>query len=208
MIRSTTGSQPPIRTIQPAPPDKGGWLRRLLPFLAAHKVNVGIAFGVSIGGMIVTALTPVIEKVVIDDVIIHHTRSLAPWLAALIFAGAIGFVSAYIRRFVGGRVALDVQYDLRNAIYERLQRLDFASHDELQTGQLVSRASSDVALLQGLLGFLPLMTGNLIMVVGLSLTMRGFIVSNHFDMMPDFMRDMATWIKAGKMTWRETIADG
>jgi NADPH-dependent curcumin reductase CurA len=45
-------------------------------------------------------------------------------------------------------------------------------------------------------------------VVGLSLTMRGFIVSNHFDMMPDFMRDMATWIKAGKMTWRETIADG
>jgi len=49
---------------------------------------------------------------------------------------------------------------------------------------------------------------NLIMVVGLSLTMRGFIVSNHFDMMPDFMRDMATWIKAGKMTWRETIADG
>lgn len=49
---------------------------------------------------------------------------------------------------------------------------------------------------------------NLIMVVGLSLTMRGFIVSNHFDMMPDFMRDMAAWIKAGKMTWRETIADG
>jgi len=49
---------------------------------------------------------------------------------------------------------------------------------------------------------------NLIMVVGMSLTMRGFIVSNHFDMMPDFMRDMATWIKAGKMTWRETIADG
>ena len=39
---------------------------------------------------------------------------------------------------LGGRVSLDVQYDLRNAIYERLQRLDFASHDELQTGQLVS----------------------------------------------------------------------
>jgi len=49
---------------------------------------------------------------------------------------------------------------------------------------------------------------NLIMTVGLSLTMRGFIVSNHFEMMPEFMRDMATWIKAGKMKWRETIADG
>lgn len=49
---------------------------------------------------------------------------------------------------------------------------------------------------------------NIIMVVGLSLTMRGFIVVDHFDMLPDFMRDMAMWAKEGKMKWRETIADG
>jgi NADPH-dependent curcumin reductase CurA len=49
---------------------------------------------------------------------------------------------------------------------------------------------------------------NLILVVGLNLTMRGFIVSNHFDMMSDFQRDMAEWIKAGKMTWRETVYEG
>jgi len=49
---------------------------------------------------------------------------------------------------------------------------------------------------------------NMILIVGLSLTMRGFIVSNHFDMMPDFMRDMAAWVAAGKMKWRETIQDG
>ena len=42
----------------------------------------------------------------------------------------VAFGGAYVRRYVGGRVALDVQYDLRNAIFERLQRLDFASHDE------------------------------------------------------------------------------
>src|SRR4029079_17113587 len=38
-------------------------------------------------------------------------------------------------------------------------------HDDLQTGQLVSRASSDVALLQGLLAFLPIMSGNLVMLI-------------------------------------------
>jgi len=37
--------------------------------------------------------------------------------------------------------------------------LDFASHDQLQTGQLVSRASSDVGLMQGLLAFLPIRFG-------------------------------------------------
>ncbi|HEY2814089.1 MAG TPA: ABC transporter ATP-binding protein [Acidimicrobiales bacterium] len=152
-------------TPEPAPPEAGGWLRRLGPFLMAHKKHVGIAFGVSIGGQAISALTPVVEKVIIDDVIISHNRPLAPWLTILVLAGVVGFAAAYVRRFVGGRVSLDVQYDLRNAVYERLQRLDFASHDQMQTGQLVSRANSDVALLQGLLMFLPIMLGNIVMLV-------------------------------------------
>src|SRR5207302_988768 len=61
---------------------------------------------------------------------------------------------------------LDVQYDIRTTIYRHLQRLDFARHDEMQTGQLVSRASSDVGLLQGLLAFLPIMSGNVLLVIG------------------------------------------
>ena len=152
-------------TPQPAPPEAGGWLRRLLPFLMAHRRNVFIAFGVSIAGQAVAALTPIIEQHIVDDVVIAHRRPLAPWLTLLIAAGVFGFFAAYVRRFVGGRVSLDVQFDLRNAVYERLQRLDFASHDQLQTGQLVSRASSDVGLLQGLLAFLPIMLGNLVFAV-------------------------------------------
>jgi NADPH-dependent curcumin reductase CurA len=54
----------------------------------------------------------------------------------------------------------------------------------------------------------PAGPNNLILVVGLSLTIRGFIVSNHFDMMGDFLRDMAAWRKAGKMKWKETIVEG
>ena len=150
-------------TVEPAA--KGGWIRRLWPFLAAHKRKVAIALGVAVVGQAITALTPLIEKVVIDDVITTHSSPLWPWLVLLIGAAAIGFVAAYIRRYVGGRVALDVQYDLRNAIFERLQRLDFARHDELPTGQIVSRASSDLGLIQGLLSFTPIMVGNIVGVV-------------------------------------------
>ena len=49
---------------------------------------------------------------------------------------------------------------------------------------------------------------NIVMVIPQRLTMRGFIVIDHMDMMPDFLRDMAAWTKAGKMKWRETIVDG
>lgn len=150
---------------QPAPPEAGGWIARLWPFMAAHRRNVIIAFGVSMAGQGIAALTPLLAKIIVDDVITTRSRPLAPWIALLVAAGVFGFAAAYVRRFVGGRVALDVQFDLRNAVYERLQRLDFASHDQLRTGQLVSRSSSDVALLQGLLAFLPIMLGNLVLVV-------------------------------------------
>jgi ATP-binding cassette subfamily B protein len=93
----------------------------------------------------------------------------------MIFMGVLTFVFAYNRRFRGGRIALDVQHDLRTAIFRQLQRLDFARHDELSTGQLVSRASSDVALIQGFLQFLPIGTANVLLFV-VSLTIM-FVLS-------------------------------
>jgi ATP-binding cassette subfamily B protein len=142
-----------------------GWIRRLWPYLMAHRRDLIVSFGAAFVGLAVSAFTPVIQKVIIDDVILADRRPLAPWLALLVAAGVFRFAVAHVRRFVGGRVAFSVQFDLRNAIYERLQRLDFARHDDFQTGQLVSRAGSDVGLIQSLLAFLPLASGNLIMVV-------------------------------------------
>jgi len=49
---------------------------------------------------------------------------------------------------------------------------------------------------------------NLIKIVGLRLTIRGFIVGDHFALRPDFLRDMAHWMKSGKMKWRDTVAFG
>ena len=83
----------------------------------------------------------------------------------MIVMGVLTFVFAYFRRFRGGRIALDVQHDLRTAVFRQLQRLDFARHDELQTGQLVSRASSDVALIQGFLQFLPIGVANVLLFI-------------------------------------------
>ena len=64
--------EPAPRTIEPAPPDAGGWIRRLSPFLAAHRRNVLLALGFSVAGMVVAGLTPVVEKVIVDGVIDGH----------------------------------------------------------------------------------------------------------------------------------------
>ena len=49
---------------------------------------------------------------------------------------------------------------------------------------------------------------NIIMVIPQRLTIKGFIVSDYGNMMPDFIRDMGGWAKAGKLKWKETIVDG
>jgi ATP-binding cassette subfamily B protein len=154
---------------------KQGWIRRLVGYMKPHKKNAYIAFGVAIGGQLIQSLLPAVQKVVIDDVITHHKKPLAPWLTLMIVMGVLTFVFAYNRRFRGGRIALDVQHDLRTAIFRQLQRLDFARHDELSTGQLVSRASSDVALIQGFLQFLPIGVANVLLFI-VSLTVM-FVLS-------------------------------
>ncbi len=150
-----------------------GWIRRLVGYMKPHKKNAYIAFGVAIGGQLIQSLLPAVQRIVVDDVITPTVRHghrvpgkpLAPWLTLMIVMGVLTFAFAYFRRFRGGRIALDVQHDLRTAIFRQLQRLDFASHDELQTGQLVSRASSDVALLQGFLQFLPIGVANILLFI-------------------------------------------
>ncbi len=49
---------------------------------------------------------------------------------------------------------------------------------------------------------------NIIQVVGKQLTLRGFIVSSHVDLQPQFLQDMAGWIQSGKMKFEETVMEG
>ena len=80
----------------------------------------------------------------------------------LLVLAATRFAAAFVRRYWAGRVSLDVQNDLRTEVYDHLQRLDVARHDEMSTGQLVSRAISDIGLIQGLLAFLPMVLANVL----------------------------------------------
>ncbi|GGL70776.1 ABC transporter ATP-binding protein [Streptomyces fumigatiscleroticus] len=137
-----------------------GWARRLAGYAWRYPKDVVLALGASLAGMAVTALVPLITKVIIDDVIGDHSRDMAPWAGALIGAALAVYVLAYVRRYYGGRLALDVQHDLRTEMYATLTRLDGRRQDELSTGQVVGRATSDLQLIQGLLFMLPMTIGN------------------------------------------------
>ncbi|WP_405687760.1 ABC transporter ATP-binding protein [Streptomyces sp. NBC_00057] len=142
-----------------------GWARRLSGYAWRYRRNVLLALGSSLAGMAVMALVPLITKVIIDDVVGDHTRSLAVWTGLLVVAAVLVYISTYIRRYYGGRLALDVQHDLRTEMYGTITRLDGRRQDELSTGQVVGRATSDLQLIQGLLFMLPMTIGNVLLFI-------------------------------------------
>ncbi|MFF7181629.1 ABC transporter transmembrane domain-containing protein [Streptomyces sp. NPDC008121] len=143
--------------------EEQGWARRLTGYAWRYKANVVLALGSSLAGMGVLALVPLVTKVIIDDVIGAKTRSLTVWTGLLIAAAVVIYVLTYIRRYYGGRLALDVQHDLRTEMYGTITRLDGRRQDELSTGQVVGRATSDLQLIQGLLFMLPMTIGNILL---------------------------------------------
>jgi ATP-binding cassette subfamily B protein len=77
----------------------------------------------------------------------------------------LSFWAAHVRRYRGGQVALEVQYDLRNEMHDHLQVMDFDNLGRMPTGQLVARANSDSTLVQGLLNFFPIMSSNILLML-------------------------------------------
>ncbi|WP_419995224.1 ABC transporter ATP-binding protein [Streptomyces boninensis] len=140
-----------------------GWGRRLLRQCLRYRRNVLLSLGASLAGMGIMALVPLIPKLIIDDVIVDGSRPLAPWATLMIIAGIAVYALTYVRRYYGGRLALDVQHDLRTEMYDAITRLDGRRQDELSTGQVVGRGTTDLQLIQGLLFMIPMMIGNVLL---------------------------------------------
>ncbi|MCL9792976.1 ABC transporter ATP-binding protein, partial [Frankia sp. AgKG'84/4] len=130
-----------------------------------YRRNTILAFGGALLATLVTAAVPLVERQVIDNVVVTHRHSITPYLIMLLVSGVVIFGAAFLRRSFGGRLSLDVQYDLRDEVFGTIERLDGARQDALSTGQVVSRAISDVTVIQGLLSYLPMVSGNLVLFI-------------------------------------------
>ncbi len=129
-----------------------------------HRRDVALSVGAAVLGSVAQTAVPLVARQIVDGVILTHTSALWPWLLLLLGLAAASFGFAYIRRYRGGRVALQVQYDLRNDMHDHLQTMDFENLGRMPTGQLVARANSDSTLIQGLLNFFPIMSSNVILL--------------------------------------------
>src|SRR5271165_3053472 len=141
------------------------WIRRLAGYCWRFRRDVLIALAGSVLFVAATLTIPLLQRGIIDNVIVTHKESVWPLAIGLLIAAAANFIGIYMRRYRGGKMALDVQHAMRTELFDSLSRLDGTRQDEIHTGQLVGRSISDLNMVQGLLQWMPLTLGSLLLFV-------------------------------------------
>ncbi|MBI2830471.1 MAG: ABC transporter ATP-binding protein [Chloroflexi bacterium] len=120
-------------------------LVRLAPFARKYWRWLVLAFFCLLGNIGFGLAVPWIIRRAIDSALSGGQTSflILAAFAGLIFSILRG-IAAYGNNYLSEVVSQKTAYDIRNALYDRLQRLSFAYHDKSQTGDLMSRATADV----------------------------------------------------------------
>ncbi len=140
---------------------------RLLGFLGPYRRGLTISWALASLAMVMTVALPELTGRAVQTITngaarVHGHAGSGPGpdrhtllvLSLVILAAVLarwGFM--YWRRIIAGRVSLAVEYDLRERMYGQLQRLELGFFDHQQTGQLMSRATVDLAAVRFFLGY-------------------------------------------------------
>jgi ATP-binding cassette, subfamily B, bacterial len=105
-------------------------------------------------GVGASLVVPLVIRSVVDGPLSHGDRGALLPLALLAFAlGAIEAGLAFWRRWVQTTSTLGMERDVRDALYHHLQSLEPGFHDRWLSGQLLSRATSDLSAVRRFVGF-------------------------------------------------------
>lgn len=123
--------------------------------------------------LIVTGITvvyPIILEVTIDRVVLGGNYHLVPYVSlGFLVLMALKGVFVYFHQYLGDLFGIRSVYELRNALYRKLQFLPFRYYDNARTGDLMSRLTADVEGFRFFLSFGCAQLINLLMLVGLSM---------------------------------------
>jgi len=127
---------------------------RLLQFLRPYRLSLAVSTVLAILSQAAAIAVLVLTGFVIDELRGGQDgHQLALLIGAILAVGLLRALLMLGRRFISGKQALAVEWDMRDALYARLLRLSFGYYDRHQTGQLMSRATVDLQTIRFFLGY-------------------------------------------------------
>jgi ATP-binding cassette, subfamily B, multidrug efflux pump len=128
-------------------------LRRLLGFTARYRRKYFLGFASVVCTTAISLAAPWVLKYAIDDLVRSVTLDkVRLYAVALLLLAVVGGVFRFLMRRIIVGVSRDLEYDLRNAFFASLQRLDLAYFQRNRTGDLMSRATNDLSAVRMLVG--------------------------------------------------------
>ena len=127
----------------------------------------GITAGVVVGLLwtVGKVATPLLVRTAIDQgIVADDSQALVFWSLAIVLAGVVAATFTGLRRYLAFRESRWAELVLRDRMFAHLQRLHFSFHDENQTGELMSRANTDLAQVQQFVVLVPLTISNAVTV--------------------------------------------
>ena len=137
------------------------WFRRVLPILLANKRSFGLGITLMITTMMLGVSVPALIGKLVDAIgPTLSTGDLSNFIflvTIILIISLIRFIGGAIGSYQLGRVSNQLEADLRSVIYNHLFTLSFSFFDKTQTGQLISRANSDIKTIQMFLMIAPML---------------------------------------------------
>jgi ATP-binding cassette subfamily B protein len=141
-------------------------LLRLISYLKPYKRRAALAYVCLLSVTALSLLVPWALKEAVDIGLAKETPSLLALLAGgLLGLGLVRASFSFGQRYLTGWLAHRVSYDLRNQLYDRIQNLSFKFHDHSQTGQLMSRCTSDVSAVENFSGMALMESINILVLL-------------------------------------------
>jgi subfamily B ATP-binding cassette protein MsbA len=167
--RATKPAQQPNDTPD-VPPGPVDW-RRLIGYLRPYRARIGLALIATLASSALSLVFPAVIQTVVDSVLnarnVVQLDQITIGLLIVFFIRSItSLIEGYNLSFVGERIVVD----LRVQVYEQFMRLPLGFFVQRRVGELVSRLSSDVTVMRGVL------TNNITILIQQTLIMIGSVV--------------------------------
>jgi ATP-binding cassette subfamily B protein len=131
-----------------------GALWRLRGYLKPYRTQMIVMFAAAFGAVTAEIVIPLLTKSVVDGAIAHGDKGLLiPLALAAVGLGASEGLLNMIRRWIQASAVANIEKAIRDDLYAHLQRLQASFHDNWQSGQLLSRATTDLSSIRRFAGF-------------------------------------------------------
>ncbi len=131
----------------------GPAFRRLLPFVLRYRREFALGLACVVVTTAIQLSSPWVLKYAIDDLNSGVTRAkLAVYAGLLLLIACLGAVFRYLMRRILIGASRDIEYDLRNAFFARLQMMPLSYYQGRRTGDLMSRATNDLNAVRMMIG--------------------------------------------------------